>query len=287
MTSATYDTLVSTDALSRMLGDPALVIFDCRAGGESGAGRRRYLESHIPGANHADLDTDMSSTVTPASGRHPLPPVDLLAEKLRRRGVSNHSQVVVHDDMAGAIAGRMWWLLRYLGHKHVALLDGGFGKWLDEGKPLVSGNPVAVAPGNFSPRIQASMQIDTPALERILKDENTVVIDARSPERYRGEKEPVDSEGGHIPGSVNHYFPNNLDEHNCFRPVEELQGIYGPLCKPRTIHSCGSGVTACHNFLAMEIAGLPGGQLYVGSWSEWIRSRERPREIGSGANKLD
>ena len=274
MTNRTYDTLISTEALAGILGNPALVVFDCRAG------RRQYLESHIPGASYVDLNKDMSSAITPASGRHPLPPVGELAEKLRRWGVNNHSQVVVYDDVAGAIAGRMWWLLRYLGHNNVALLDGGFNKWLNEAKPLAVETPV-VTSGNFSHKEQASMQINTPALERILEDESTVVIDARSPDRYSGEKEPVDSEGGHIPSSINHHFQNNLDEHDCFRPVEELQGIYGRLREFRTIHSCGSGVTACHNFLAMEVAGLPGGRLYVGSWSEWIRSRERPRETGS------
>ncbi len=276
MANRTYDTLISTDTLFQMLNDPSLVIFDCSATGEDDT-----QENRIPGAHHADLDRDLSAAVTPTSGRHPLPPVDLFAEKLRRWGVNSHSQVVVYDDVAGAIAGRMWWLLRYFGHKHAALLDGGLDKWLAEGRPLASGSPTAVAPGDFSPEVQASMQIDTPELERILKDDNTAVIDARSPERYSGEKEPVDSEGGHIPGSLNHYFHDNLDAYNCFRSSEELKNIYAALSKPRTIHSCGSGVTACHNLLAMQVAGLPDSRLYVGSWSEWIRSRKRPRAIGS------
>lgn len=276
-----YDTLVSTDALAQLAGKPELTVFDCRfVLSDPAAGHGRYQEAHIPGAHYVDLNEDLSSAATPESGRHPLPLLDELEEKLRLWGVGKHSQVVVYDDAAGAIAGRMWWLLRYAGHQSVALLDGGFGKWQEEGRPLTSSSSMMPRPGDFSASPHPSMQITTAELERSFRDGNTTVIDARSPERYSGEKETVDSEGGHIPGAVNHYLRNNLDEHGCFLPQEKLRSMYTRLQKPNTVHSCGSGVTACHNLLAMEIAGLNSGRLYVGSWSEWIRSKERPRATG-------
>ena len=276
-----YTTLVSSDQLSRHVNDPGWVVFDCRfVLGDPGLGRARWLEGHVPGARYADLDKDLSSPVTPESGRHPLPDAEGFSAKLRAWGVSNVSQVVVYDDARGAIAGRMWWLLRYLGHPGVAVLDGGFEKWRDEGRPLERGEPPPAGTGDFTGQADDSTWVTTAELENALEDDDTVVIDARSPERYSGGKESVDSEGGHIPGSVNHFLQANLDESGCFRSAAELREIYAKLGKARTIHSCGSGVTACHNLLAMEIAGMTGSRLYVGSWSEWIRSPRRPRATG-------
>ena len=279
---ATHTTLVSSGGLLPKLSDPDWLIFDCRFDlKEPAAGHALYLRGHIPGARYANLDTDLSSAVTLTSGRHPLPRSEELINKLRDWGVNRTSQIVVYDDVSGFIAGRMWWLLRYLGHTAVALLDGGFEKWRREGLPLEAGETVpATTQGDFDGEANDDLWITTEELERVLSDNDTVVIDARAPERYSGENENVDSEGGHIPGSLNQPLQNNLDEHGCFRPAEELRKIYGALHKPHTIHSCGSGVTACHNLLAMEIADLPGSRLYVGSWSEWIRSPHRPRATG-------
>ena len=281
MAGTTYTTLISSDELFRHLDAPGWVILDCRFSLKDPAlGHRQYLEGHVPGAHYADLDKDMSSPATPASGRHPLPSPEELIGKLRGWGVCGDSQVVVYDDTRGTIAGRMWWLLRYLGHESVAVLDGGLAKWLDENRTLEAGAAAPAAPGDFAGAANDSMWVTTGEIERVRAHDDTAIIDARSPERYRGEREEVDSEAGHIPGSVNHPLQTNLDEHGCFRPAAELRETYARLRKPRTIHSCGSGVTACHNLLAMEIAGLPGSQLYVGSWSEWIRSPQRPRAAG-------
>ncbi len=281
MPDAIRTTLVSSDELLRYLGNPAWVIFDCRfVLSDPDAGRQRHLRGHVPGARYVDLNKDMSSPATPTSGRHPLPDADELIAKLRAWGVNADSQIVVYDDVAGSIAGRMWWLLRYLGHNGVAVLDGGFGKWENEKKPLEQGKTAPAAAGNFSGKAHDAMWVETAELELIRECDDTVIIDARAPERYSGEKEGVDSEGGHIPGSINHPLQTNLDRNGCFRPADELRETYTALHKPCTIHSCGSGVTACHNLLAMEIAGLPGSRLYVGSWSEWIRSPQRPRATG-------
>ncbi len=276
-----HTTLVSGTELSRRLDDPAWVVFDCRfVLSDPGLGRKRYLEGHVPGARYADLNKDLSSPATPTSGRHPLPRAEDLAAKLRAWGVNNDSQVVVYDDVGGSIAGRMWWLLRYLGHTGAAVLDGGFEKWRRESRPLEPGEAAPAAAGDFTDTADDSLWVATEELERVFRDDDTVVIDARAPARYSGEKEAVDSEGGHIPGSVSHPLQTNLDENGCFRSAAELREMYAGLRKQRTIHSCGSGVTACHNLLAMEIAGLAGSRLYVGSWSEWIRSPDRPRAVG-------
>ncbi len=281
MTNVPYSTLVSSDDLLQHVNDPAWIVFDCRfVLGDPDEGRRRYLEGHMPNARYADLNKDLSSPATARSGRHPLPNAAELTEKLRAWGVNDDSQVVVYDDAAGAIAGRMWWLLRYLGHKNAAVLDGGLKKWIDENKPMQKGEAPASTPGNFSGEPNDEAWIETAELERIRGREDVVIIDARAPERYSGEKENVDAEGGHIPGSINHPLQTNLDETGCFRPADELRAMYSGLHKPQTIHSCGSGVTACHNLLAMEIAGFPATRLYVGSWSEWIRSPQRPRAVG-------
>ena len=277
----TYPTLVSTDELFRHLNDPAWVVFDCRfVLGNPHLGHNHYLEGHVPDALYADLNKDLSSPVTPTSGRHPLPSTKNLVARLRDWGVNNNTQVVVYDDVRGSIAGRMWWLLRYMGHPETAVLDGGFEKWRDENRPLESGETVPTGTGNFSGKPNDSMFITTEELERVFRKDDTVVIDARTPERYSDEKESVDSKGGHIPGSINHPLQTNLDANGCFRSAAELRESYAGLRRQNTIHSCGSGVTACHNLLAMEIAGLSGSRLYVGSWSEWIRSPGRPCTTG-------
>ena len=279
---ADFTTLVSTDGLSAHLDDPDWIVFDCRFSLKTpDGGRRLYLESHVPGARYADLDRDLSSPPTENSGRHPLPAPDELRARLRAWGVNNRSQVIVYDDTGGSIAGRMWWLLRrWLGHERTALLDGGFQKWCAEGNPLERGEVAPAAEGNFDGQPDDSAWVTTEELEQVRTRDDVVILDARPPERYRGEQENVDIESGHIPGSVNHFLRNNLDENGCFRSAAELREAYAGLHKPCAIHSCGSGVTACHNLLAMEIAGFPGSRLYVGSWSEWIRSPERPRAVG-------
>lgn len=276
----TYKTLVSAAVLADHLKDKDWIVFDCRFDlTQPTAGLQAYQKSHIPGALYVSLNEDMASPHTPDSGRHPLPDPTILADKLRHWGVCRDSQLVAYDDAHGAIAARMWWLLRWLGHEHAAVLDGGFDGWRQMNHSTEE-HTEAPSPtvGDFRERPNDAMWVDVAYLESMLGRNDFSLVDARHPDRYSGDKETIDSEGGHIPGAVNHFFMNNVDsETGCFLPAEQLRALHAPLLKSTTVHSCGSGVTACHNLLAMEIAGLPMSPLYVGSWSEWIRNPDRKR----------
>ena len=274
-----FTTLVSTDQLAEHLHDPHWVVFDCRfALTRTESGRQAYAKAHIPGARYAHLNEDLSGAVTPASGRHPLPDPALLARKLGLWGVDKSKQVVVYDDSFGSMAVRLWWLLRWLGHDAVALLDGGLPAWTRQGRELSADIPV-IRPTEFHPAPDASLWVDSRAVLEALQ-EKRVIIDARAEERFSGFIEPLDKVAGHIPGSINVPFEDNLDMRGNFLPAEDLRAQYAALlhgARPdEVIHMCGSGVTACHNLLALEIAGMPGGKLYVGSWSEWITDPSRP-----------
>ncbi|MFQ6023340.1 MAG: sulfurtransferase [Acidiferrobacterales bacterium] len=279
-----FTTLVDTQTLAAHLDDPQWVIFDCRFNlNDVAAGQRTYVQGHIPNARYAHLDEDLSSPITPTSGRHPLPDLEVLARKLGQWGVDEHKQVVVYDNMGGAIATRLWWLLRWFGHKTVALLDGGLPKWQREGRPVNTEEP-KITPTVFQSRRDDSLWVNTGFVEEVAEHGGYLLIDTRDVERFRGEVEPLDKVAGHIPGSANRPLQSNLDRSGCLLPpmdlrqqfIAELKGV-GP---ERVIATCGSGVTACHNILAMEHAGLPGAKLYAGSWSEWIRDSKRPVATG-------
>jgi thiosulfate/3-mercaptopyruvate sulfurtransferase len=272
-------TLISPEQLAQHLHDPRWVIFDCRfALTRPESGRQAYAKSHIPGARYAHLNEDLSGAVTATSGRHPLPEADALARKLGLWGVDRDKQVVVYDDSFGSMAVRLWWLLRWLGHDAVALLDGGFPAWQKQGRAL-SAETSVVRPAEFHAAPDDSMCVDSKAMLEALR-QKSVIIDARPEERFSGFIEPLDKVAGHIPGSVNAPFEDNLDMRGNFLKAEALRAQYESLLRGappgEVIHMCGSGVTACHNLLALEIAGLPGGKLYVGSWSEWITDPTRP-----------
>ena len=274
-----FTTLVSPDQLAQHLHDPQWVVFDCRfALTRPESGRQAYAKSHIPGARYAHLNEDLSGPITPASGRHPLPDPGLLAGKLGQWGVDRDKQVVVYDDSFGSMAVRLWWLLRWLGHDAVALLDGGFPAWLKQGRELDADIP-EVHPTEFHPAQNDSLWVDSAAVLAALQQKR-VIIDARAEERFTGFIEPLDKVAGHIPGSLNAPFEDNLDMRGNFLKPEELRAQYESLLHGappgEVIHMCGSGVTACHNLLALELAGLPGGKLYAGSWSEWITDPSRP-----------
>ena len=276
-----FNTLVSTTTLGSHLNDPDWIIFDGRfVVGEPERGYQKYLADHIPGARYVSLDADMSSPPTEESGRHPLPDPEVFSKKLREWGVNSDSQVIIYDDATGALAARMWWLLRWLGHDAVALLDGGFDQWLREEGEVQVGTLDTVEKGDFEPVVHNDMWVSLAQLETLLGHKDVAVLDARSSSRYSGEQESVDPEGGHIPTSINHPLTDNLDKKNCFLPPDKLRKMFQSLNQPTTIHSCGSGVTACHNLLAMEIAGFAPTKLYVGSWSEWIQSPDRIRMKG-------
>jgi thiosulfate/3-mercaptopyruvate sulfurtransferase len=274
-----YTTLVSPEQLAQHLHDPHWVIFDCRfALTRPESGRQAYAKAHIPGARYAHLNEDLSGAVTPASGRHPLPDPAVLACKLGAWGVDRDKQVVVYDDSFGSMAVRLWWLLRWLGHDAVALLDGGFPAWQRQGLALGAELP-PVRPAQFEPARDDSKWVDSEAMLEALRQKR-LIIDARSEERYSGFIEPLDKVAGHIPGTLNSPFEDNLDMRGNFLRAEELRALYESLlhgtAPQDVVHMCGSGVTACHNLLALEIAGMPGGKLYVGSWSEWITDPSRP-----------
>ena len=280
-----YTTLVSTDDLARHLDDPHWLVIDCRFTlTDPEGGRQTYRKGHIPGAIYAHLDDDMAAPIGPGTGRHPLPDADVLAEKLCSWGIGVNKQIVVYDDSFGSMAVRLWWLLRWLGHPGVALLDGGYPKWLREKRPVSQEEPAAIARATCAKLPEPSLCVDADEVLRASQTGDKLILDARPERRFSGEYEPLDPVAGHVPGAVNWNFEENLDLDGTFMPPEALRENYQALLKGRApyevIHMCGSGVTACHNILAMEIAGLSGSRLYVGSWSEWITDPSRPIATG-------
>lgn len=278
-----YNTLIDATTLHTHLGDPRWVVVDCRFNLlDTDAGERAYREAHIPGAHYAHLDRDLSSSVTPDSGRHPLPEPSDFAATLGAWGIDQHTQVVAYDHGPGSIAARLWWMMRWLGAGHCAVLDGGLAAWQAAGYPVDNEIPTP-EPRRFSPGGLGAKWVDSATLLSA-RGETLVVMDARSAERFRGEAEPIDPVAGHIPGALSAPLEDNLREGR-FRPTAELRERFDNLLGPRdpatVVHSCGSGVSACHNLLAMEVAGLPGSKLYPGSWSEWIRDPSRPVATGA------
>ncbi|MBI3563344.1 MAG: sulfurtransferase [Gammaproteobacteria bacterium] len=272
-----YTTLVDVATLQSHLHDPRWVCVDCRFELQNPkAGRLAYLQAHIPAARYADLDTDLASAPTATSGRHPLPDPRSLADKLGQWGIDRHTQVIVYDAGNSAIAARLWWLLRWLGHASVAVLDGGWHAWQGAGGSIEHTLPVQT-PRYFIPQVQADMATDVTVLQRGLATAALYLLDARSPARYAGETEPLDAVAGHVPGAINYPFEANLNAQGRFLPVEQLRARFMPLASTpeQVVHMCGSGVSACQNLLAMAIAGLHGSRLYPGSWSEWIRDPTR------------
>ncbi|MBN2885641.1 MAG: sulfurtransferase [Chromatiaceae bacterium] len=266
--------------------DARLRIFDCRFSlADTEAGRRAHAERHLPGALYAHLDEDLSAPIRPDSGRHPLPEAGRFRQWLGSCGVSAESEVVVYDDCGGAFAGRLWWLLRHwMGHPRVALLDGGLNAWVAAGGAL-SERASRPEPCRFEARPRDAAWIGTEELVAARDAGQVRIIDARPPERFRGDEEPLDPVAGHIPGAVNLPLGGNLDADGRFLDAGQLGARFAPVIEgfgpEQVVHSCGSGVTACHNLLAMEQAGLGRARLYVGSWSEWIRSGEHPVARGA------
>ena len=278
-----HTTLIETGQLAELLPRAGTAVLDCRFDvARPDAGRAAWRQNHIPGARHVDLDRDMASVPDDRSGRHPLPAIDAFKSLLGALGVEPRGQVVVYDDSGGAIAARMWWLLRWAGHEAVALLDGGFPKWQREGRP-VTDEAGPDAAGRYPASVREGGWMSTAEVGAALAAGELQLLDARAPDRYRGEAEPLDERAGHIPGSINVPFRGNLNEDGTFRSPDELRRRFAPLAEDArpVCHSCGSGVTACHNLLAMAHAGLEPGRLYVGSWSEWIRDPARPVATGA------
>lgn len=274
----TFSTLISCEELSRHLDDPDWRIFDCRHQlSDMAYGERVYADGHLPGAFFLHLDRDLSGPMNGANGRHPLPDPRVLAVKLGAAGVSRRTQVVVYDDDGGMYAVRLWWLLRWMGHDRVAVLDGSIRAWIGQSRPLTTELPHS-EPAAFEVALRDWVVTADQVRVNIDKKDFTL-IDARGPDRFRGENETLDPIGGHIPGARNRFFRDNLDA-GFFRPAAELRreflAVLAGVEPAQAVMYCGSGVTACHNLLAMEAAGLSGARLYAGSWSEWCADLGRP-----------
>jgi thiosulfate/3-mercaptopyruvate sulfurtransferase len=272
--------LVEPDELAAHLGDASWRVFDCRHDlRQTDYGEKAYAKEHIPGALFLHLDRDLSGATDGRNGRHPLPDPEVFAAKMRACGVSAGTRVVAYDNEGSAFAARLWWLLRWLGHDNVAVLNGGLPGWRRGKKPLDAVVPQH-RPGDFVARPQGGT-VDADFVLGQLRSSAMLLIDARSPERFQGIGETLDPVGGHIPGAVNRFYFENLDDDGCFfKPADELRAEFSTLLGERPANSvvqqCGSGVTACHNLLAMEIAGYSGSRLYPGSWSEWCTDPARP-----------
>ena len=276
-----HTTLVSTAELAR---HPEWRVFDCRHDlARPQFGAQQYAQAHIPGALFAHLDRDLSGPTTGGNGRHPLPAPEAFIAWLGRAGLRPDDQVVAYDAGGGASASRLWSMLRWVGHEAVAVLDGGLAKWSREGRPLSAEVP-SFAPTTYPGRARAALQVDTRFVEQHLGDNATMLVDARAPARFLGEAEPIDPVAGRIPGARNRFNSENLAPDGTFKEAatlkKEFLAMLGDRDPAEIVHYCGSGVAACHNQLAMEIAGLPGSRIYTGSWSEWIFDARRPRAKG-------
>jgi len=285
----THTTLISTDELGAHLRgarptEGQWAIVDCRFDLKNDAwGREQYLAGHIPGAVYASLNADLAGERTGANGRHPLPTVEALAATFGRLGISRDTQVIVYDQDTGLFASRLWWSLRLLGHDAVALLDGGWAKWLQEGRPATTGNQTR-PPTVFMPEPRSGYRVTVAEVAARSAGGTALLVDARGPERYEGRDETIDPVAGHIPGAANHFYKWNLSPDGTMLQPEELrakfEALLGERAPDQVVMYCGSGVSACHNLLAMEHAGLHGTPLYVGSWSEWSSDPSRPVETG-------
>jgi thiosulfate/3-mercaptopyruvate sulfurtransferase len=279
-----FSTLVSTETLGTHLTDPLWRVFDCRHDlARPALGASQYLLAHLPGAQFLHLDTDLSAPKNGENGRHPLPDPQTFISLLGHQGLKREHQVVAYDAGNGTMAARLWWMLRWVGHENVAVLDGGYLKWVSEGREVTRAVP-EYKPTGYEGGVPAAANVDAAYVASHLGANDTLLLDARAPARFRGETEPIDPVAGRIPGARNRFCSENLAADGLFKRAEDLRKDFGALLGDRTpqeiVHYCGSGVAACHNALSMEIAGFPGSRLYAGSWSEWISDPRRPQEKG-------
>ena len=280
-----YSTLITVSDLAAQINDPAWIVCDCRHDlAQYDAGRAAYAKSHLPGARFLHLDEDLSGPKTGINGRHPLPHPITFTLRLAALGIDNNKQIIAYDNSGGVYASRLWWMLRWIGHSNAAVLDGGFDAWVKAGQPVSDALPV-VKPLRYNPNPNTQLAVNAQAVAANLGSTALRVVDARSADRFRGENETLDPVAGHIPGAINRFFKNNLGDDGRFKPADTLKQEFTSLLNGQpaasVVHQCGSGVTACHNLLAMEVAGLNGSRLYPGSWSEWVGDRKRPVATGS------
>lgn len=279
-----FKTLIDPVTLAQHLDDEGWVVIDCRFDlADPPKGERLYLDSHIPGAQYAHLDRDLSGTKTGANGRHPLPTAEEMRARFGASGIGPATQVVVYDADSGMHASRLWWMLRFMGHDAVALLDGGFERWVREGYDTRGGAETA-APVTFAGAPREDWRLSAETVFSGLGTPGRVLVDARAEPRFRGDNEPLDAKAGHIPGARNYFFQRNLTADKTFRSGDDLRADWLALLDgtppAQAVMYCGSGVTACHNLLALEHAGLPGARIFPGSWSEWSSDPKRPVATG-------
>ena len=278
--------LISVHELASLIGRDQLLIVDCRKELSSAdSGRIAHAAAHIPGAVYADLDTDLSDLSRQGLGRHPLPHETAFSALLSRWGWTPQHSLVAYDDAGGALAAtRLWWMMRLVGADDVRVLDGGWSAWMAADQPVKPGQPQRNG-GSVAIRFDPNLCVDYRELQTALHEEAIFLLDARGGPRYRGEVEPLDRVPGHIPGAHNRPFTDNLEANGHFKPArqlgEEFRALIGAYSPASVVHMCGSGVTACHNLLAMELAGLHGSRLFVPSWSGWISDPQRPVAVGA------
>lgn len=273
--------LISMDKCQGYLGSPDYVIVDCRFDLKNPDwGYQDYLRSHIPNAVYAHLNNDLSSKIRPDTGRHPLPDETTFSHTLSKLSLTPDKTIIAYDTNGSSFAARLWWMLSSIGYTNVYLLDGDFSLWENEHRPVQNG-PFSLPPLPIRPiSFDRNRFVSSDQMESLFKDSEYLIIDARAPERYRGETEPIDHTAGHVPGAVNRFHSLNLDSSGKFKSAGDLKreftSLLGNYCPDHVIVYCGSGVTSCHHLAAMQVAGMPGARLYVGSWSEWIQDSSRP-----------
>lgn len=281
----TFSTLISAQELADNLDNPNWVVVDCRfALADTEQGRREYQAGHIAGAVYAHLDEDLSGPIIPGkTSRHPLPSIETFAQTLSGWGIDNKTQVVAYDSAGGAIASRLWWMLQWLRHEAVAVLNGGWAAWQEGEYPTRAGVETN-KPRQFTPKPRPELLVGADDVLQLRADPAYRLFDSRSADRYRGQNEVLDPVAGHIPGAISLPYADNLGKDGLFHLAEELKARFeaqlGDIAAEQTVFYCGSGVTAAHNILAMQHAGLGQSKLYAGSWSEWITDPDRPVEVG-------
>lgn len=279
-----FDTIISAQELNAIINDENVRVFDCRFSlKDPQGGLKSYQSGHLPNAQFADMDTQLSSAMTESSGRHPLPDVEVFIQQLLKWGINNDTQVIAYDDISGAFAARLWWMMRWVGHKNVAVLNGGMKQWTEAGLNLTQEN-VEVAKGNFTGSANTDWLVDIDTVQKELAQGKITLIDARAADRFTGKDQKTDPVPGHVPGAKNLPFGGNLTNDGVFESAEVIKQRYAEIVVDQSfsnvVNMCGSGVTACHNLLAQAVAGMPPMKLFIGSWSQWIRDPSRSIETG-------
>jgi thiosulfate/3-mercaptopyruvate sulfurtransferase len=280
--SHAFTTLITANQLHERLGDPKVVVIDCRHSLQDfSLGQRLYDEGHIPGAFFASVENDLAGKRTGRNGRHPMPDPEIFARFLRELGVDDDSQVVAYDAGGDMFAARLWFLSRWIGHDAVAVLDGGFAAWRAQGYAITAAPSLSEREGNVQVRLRPELVVDAEYVRSRLGRSEMQLIDARAADRFAGQNETIDPVAGHIPGAANYWFKTNFNEDGTFKSPERLRAAFSHLDPQRVVHQCGSGVSSAVNQLAMAVAGLEGSRIYGGSWSEWISDPSHPIATGT------